>query len=178
VELAELFADRRAKGHELATASRAVHAVIADFIRGLPASGTTDRSLDIEINVADAAWRASARSAVQGCAITIARGTRFTEPHPCEDGGKGAAQVRFLRDIFGCPYPFPQIQMNPAWLTADVVALAGNIYKVCVRSTADLGRRAGGGGVRGCRHPGTLPQFRAARPRLLGGGLAPRQRVG
>jgi hypothetical protein len=129
VEVAEQFADRRAKGHELASASRAAHAVVADFLRGLPASGTTDRGLDIEINVADAAWRTSARNSIQGDMVTIALRTRFTERHYGEDGGKGAMQVRFLRDIFGRPHPFPQVRVNREWLTADVVALASSIYE-------------------------------------------------
>lgn len=129
VEYAEHFADRRAKGHEMASASRAAFTVIADFVRELPASGTTDRDLEIEINVADAVWRTSNPSSIQGCILVIAQRTRFTERHHGEDGGKGAMQSRLLRDIFGRPHPFPQVGMNRGWLTADMVALASSIYE-------------------------------------------------
>jgi hypothetical protein len=129
VELAERFADRRTKGHELASASRAADAVVAEFIQGLPASGTTDRGLEIEINVADAVWRTSVRESIQGCILLIAQRTRFTELHHGGESGNGAAQVQLLRDIFGRPHPFAQARVNREWLSASVVALASSIYE-------------------------------------------------
>jgi hypothetical protein len=89
---------------------------------------------------------------------------------------EGRKQSAILRDIFG--NPFRPVTLNPAWLTPDVVSLAGKAYEERAFDRLPiLGCSLGGGRLRQPGHPGPLLPAGRARAGLLGRGLVVGQGV-
>jgi hypothetical protein len=112
VELAERFADRKANRWELERAIAAAFDAINDGLDGIRDVPLEERdpNLDIQINVADAAWRTASLASIHESVQSILGRTSLGK-------NPSLTHVLLFRDIFGRPYPFHQTKVESAWLT-------------------------------------------------------------
>lgn len=141
VETAERYADGLATPAALHRAARSAQTALFDLIDAHAASLPEDEPVDPGLLAADAAWRTAVPDRIHADVKAIADLTSLAGA--VSPQVEQRAQVQFLRDIFGEPFPFPQPTLDPAWLrwnNRSVLRLAQFIYEG--RRFGDLPRLA------------------------------------